>query len=270
MGRCGRWWGSYSVPSSGIIPGSTSWQVWTLVGMGWEGTGETATVWLCSVRLHALRNAVPQHAGLCSRATVARTLLRAACAVHAIDATQIDSWHHSRTVLCCAARAVLRCQVVDTENLTTLLVVVNKTARGDWLQTYEKLSDFVVGSLRCRFMGSCRIGRRVHVEQGTGRCHSFCWGGGWFGVQGLRGLGGWSSLRWVTVTHPCCCPAPCPPGPRCPGPAAWWQRTATTWCSRWCSSGGWLTTSRWRRGRRGSRWGQGVFLGGAGEGEVRD
>lgn len=35
-------------------------------------------------------------------------------------------------------------QVVDTENLTTLLVVVGKAARGDWDTQYETLSDFVV------------------------------------------------------------------------------------------------------------------------------
>ena len=35
-------------------------------------------------------------------------------------------------------------QVVETENLTTLLVVVGKTSRGEWMQAYEQLSDFVV------------------------------------------------------------------------------------------------------------------------------
>lgn len=35
-------------------------------------------------------------------------------------------------------------QVVDTENLTTLLVVVTKNAKGDWLSQYEGLSEFVV------------------------------------------------------------------------------------------------------------------------------
>ncbi|KAL4424495.1 hypothetical protein ABPG77_006804 [Micractinium sp. CCAP 211/92] len=35
-------------------------------------------------------------------------------------------------------------QLVDTENLTTLLVVVPKSARADWLGQYEQLSEFVV------------------------------------------------------------------------------------------------------------------------------
>ena len=36
-------------------------------------------------------------------------------------------------------------QLVDTENLCSLLVVVGKSAKSDWLKNYEKLSDFVVG-----------------------------------------------------------------------------------------------------------------------------
>ncbi len=35
-------------------------------------------------------------------------------------------------------------QLVDTENLTTLLVVVPKSAKSEWLAQYESLSDFVV------------------------------------------------------------------------------------------------------------------------------
>ena len=35
-------------------------------------------------------------------------------------------------------------QLVYTENLTTLLVVVPKSAKGDWLAQYESLSEFVV------------------------------------------------------------------------------------------------------------------------------
>lgn len=35
-------------------------------------------------------------------------------------------------------------QLVDTENLTTLLVVVSKQARGEWLSQYESLSEYVV------------------------------------------------------------------------------------------------------------------------------
>ena len=35
-------------------------------------------------------------------------------------------------------------QLVETENLTTLVVVVAKAARGDWLAQYEALSEFVV------------------------------------------------------------------------------------------------------------------------------
>lgn len=35
-------------------------------------------------------------------------------------------------------------QLVDTENLTTLLVVVPKAAKGDWVAQYEALTDFVV------------------------------------------------------------------------------------------------------------------------------
>lgn len=35
-------------------------------------------------------------------------------------------------------------QLVDTENLTTLMVVVSKTARSEWLSQYEALSEFVV------------------------------------------------------------------------------------------------------------------------------
>jgi hypothetical protein len=39
---------------------------------------------------------------------------------------------------------VPRGQVVETENLTTLLVVVSKAARGEWLTQYESLAEFVV------------------------------------------------------------------------------------------------------------------------------
>ncbi len=35
-------------------------------------------------------------------------------------------------------------QLVHTENLTTLLVVVPKSARADWMGQYEQLSEFVV------------------------------------------------------------------------------------------------------------------------------
>jgi hypothetical protein len=35
-------------------------------------------------------------------------------------------------------------QLVDTENLTTLLVVVPKPSRGEWVAEYEGLSEFVV------------------------------------------------------------------------------------------------------------------------------
>ena len=34
--------------------------------------------------------------------------------------------------------------LVDTENLTTLFVVVPAHTKGEWLKTYETLSDFVV------------------------------------------------------------------------------------------------------------------------------
>ena len=34
--------------------------------------------------------------------------------------------------------------VVDTENLTTLFVVVPAHTKGEWLSSYETLSDFVV------------------------------------------------------------------------------------------------------------------------------
>lgn len=34
--------------------------------------------------------------------------------------------------------------VISTENLTTLFVVVPKTSKGDWNGGYERLSDYVV------------------------------------------------------------------------------------------------------------------------------
>ena len=35
-------------------------------------------------------------------------------------------------------------KLVSTENLTTLVAVVPKAARAEWLESYEALSDFVV------------------------------------------------------------------------------------------------------------------------------
>ena len=37
-----------------------------------------------------------------------------------------------------------RDDTVSTENLTTLYAVVPKTGKGEWLGSYEQLSDFVV------------------------------------------------------------------------------------------------------------------------------
>jgi V-type H+-transporting ATPase subunit C len=34
--------------------------------------------------------------------------------------------------------------IISTEHLTTLLVVVSKYSQKDWLASYEKLSNFVV------------------------------------------------------------------------------------------------------------------------------
>lgn len=38
-------------------------------------------------------------------------------------------------------------QLVDSENLTTLFVVVSKYSVKDWESCYEKLADFVVSRL---------------------------------------------------------------------------------------------------------------------------
>lgn len=46
-------------------------------------------------------------------------------------------------------------QLVETENLTTLLVVVGKTNKGEWLQSYERLADFVVRAGRSGSGGAC-------------------------------------------------------------------------------------------------------------------
>ena len=42
------------------------------------------------------------------------------------------------------AGLVHRDEVVSTENLGTMFVVVPKLARAEWLATYEQLSEFVV------------------------------------------------------------------------------------------------------------------------------
>jgi hypothetical protein len=39
---------------------------------------------------------------------------------------------------------VRRDDAVSTENLTTLFAVVPKSGKGEWLTSYEQLSDFVV------------------------------------------------------------------------------------------------------------------------------
>lgn len=43
------------------------------------------------------------------------------------------------------AGAVAAEKLVDTDNLATLLAVVPKGARAEWLASYEQLSDYVVG-----------------------------------------------------------------------------------------------------------------------------
>ena len=49
--------------------------------------------------------------------------------------------------------------LVDTENLTTLFVVVQAHTKGEWLKNYETLSDFVVraGVGCCRAVGRCAL-----------------------------------------------------------------------------------------------------------------
>jgi V-type H+-transporting ATPase subunit C len=45
-------------------------------------------------------------------------------------------------------------QVVETENLTTLIAVLSKGNRSEWLSSYESLSDFVVSMcVRARLKG---------------------------------------------------------------------------------------------------------------------
>ena len=53
--------------------------------------------------------------------------------------------------------------LVDTENLTTLFVVVPAHTKGEWLSCYETLSDFVV-----RVSLALRKGARAIVRQKEG------------------------------------------------------------------------------------------------------
>lgn len=46
---------------------------------------------------------------------------------------------------------------VDTENLITLFTVVSKHDKGEWLSTYETLSDFVVRTLQAAITESIMI-----------------------------------------------------------------------------------------------------------------
>ena len=50
---------------------------------------------------------------------------------------------------CWSALCARRDDAVSTENLTTLFAVVPKSGKGEWLSSYEQLSDFVVRSSRC-------------------------------------------------------------------------------------------------------------------------
>jgi V-type H+-transporting ATPase subunit C len=53
-------------------------------------------------------------------------------------------------------------QLVDSENLTTLFVVVGKYSVKDWETCYEKLADFVVSVLHTSIRVACRgVGARV-------------------------------------------------------------------------------------------------------------
>lgn len=87
-------------------------------------------------------------------------------------------------------------QLVDTENLTTLLVVVAKSARAEWLAQYEQLSEFVVP--RSSEVGLC-------VRGGRGPLGPRRWGAG-LGSAGPRILGALARLpnpwqahvRWLS------------------------------------------------------------------------
>ena len=44
----------------------------------------------------------------------------------------------------CSCMSLCREDTVGTENLTTLFAVVPKSGKGEWVGSYEQLSDFVV------------------------------------------------------------------------------------------------------------------------------
>lgn len=127
--------------------------------------------------------------------------------------------------------------LVDSENLTTLFVVVSKFAKQEWDAQYEKLTNFVVRSWGKRAQGKimrCTLSGMTHIWRKVVFCIA----------SGVTCIG--LSTPKCKQSRGCMC--------RCPAHRAWCLRTMTTFWSMWCSSSVWWTNSSRQHAARVTRY----------------